>query len=263
MEVVMNKAIGVFDSGVGGLTVLSSLQKQLPNETFIYIGDNKNSPYGDKTKEQLLSYAKRIIEYFIQKDVKMVTFACNTTTANVLDDLRVLYPDMLLVGVIDSTITSYLTTNSKSTLVIATNATIRCGAYEKEIVLRNKERQVYSLATPCLVPLIESGEYRKGIHKELINYLAPYQDKVDSIILGCTHYPIIANQIQELYPMLHQISSSDSIVYEVKELLQRKRINATTKGAVKIYTTGNVKEFMFSSISFYDYQNCDVKHLDI
>ena len=100
----MNKPIGVFDSGVGGLTVLESIKKQLPNENIIYIGDNAHCPYGDKTKEQLLSYTKKICQYFISRDVKMIVLACNTTSANVLSELQILFPQVPIVGVIHSTV---------------------------------------------------------------------------------------------------------------------------------------------------------------
>ena len=113
--------IGIFDSGVGGLTVLKSIYDKYPNNEYIYIGDNKNSPYGDKTKEELFSYASRIIDYFIEKDIKLIVIACNTICSNILPILKDKYKYITLIGVIDSTISSFIKRDKKNVLVIATN----------------------------------------------------------------------------------------------------------------------------------------------
>ncbi len=261
----MNKPIGLFDSGVGGLTVLTSLMKELPQEDIIYIGDNQHCPYGDKTKEQLLSYTKDICQYFVDRDVKMIVLACNTTSANVLSELQALFPQVPIVGVIHSTVHDFLIRHHKRVLIIATNATIQSHKYKEMIHHYDQSVEVYELATPALVPLIESGDYKQGIHPVLKEYLQPYHDKVDSIILGCTHYPIVLDQIQHVFPLKDYVSSSDSVCQEVSSYLKVHHCKCEEKHEryIEIYTTGDVREFFHSSQGFFDYQELQVEHLDL
>lgn len=260
----MDKPIGIFDSGVGGLTVLESLKKQLPNENIIYIGDNKHCPYGDKTKEQLLSYTKDICQYFISQNVKMIVLACNTTSANVLCELQELFPTVPIVGVIHSTVHQFLSHEKKCVLVIATHATIQAHKYKEMIYEYNQNIETIELETPMLVPLIESGEYKKGIQKTLNDYLLSYKERIDSLILGCTHYPIVLDQIKEVLGDKTYISSSDAISHEVASYLKVHHIkNNHTHSYTHIYTTGNVEDFVYSSSDFFDYQGLIVEHLDL
>lgn len=261
----MDKPIGIFDSGVGGLTVLESLKKQLPNEKLIYIGDNKNCPYGDKTKEQLLMYTKEICEYFITQDVKMIVLACNTTSANVLNELQALYPQIPIVGVIHSTVHDFLAKEKRAVLIIATHATIQSHKYEQLIHEYDQNIMTYELETPLLVPLIENGEYKKGIYDVLNDYLLKYKEQIDSMILGCTHYPIILKQIENVLGEKEYISSSAAICHEVYSYLKVHHMfrNQTEKPFIKIYTTGNIDDFVYSSEDFFDYEGLEVKHLEL
>lgn len=260
----MEKPIGLFDSGVGGLSVLAELQKVLPNENIIYIGDNCHCPYGDKTKEQLLEYTKVICDYFVKQDVKMIVLACNTTSANVLTELQTMYPQVPIVGVIHSTVHDFLSRHKKSVLVIATHATITSHKYKETILGYDETIQVYELETPKLVPLIESGTYKKGIQDVLKDYLLEYDDKVDSLILGCTHYPIVLNQISEVFENKEYISSSHAICLEVSSYLKNHDLyNKNQKQFTKIYTTGHVDEFRYSSEDFFDYEGLTVEYLSL
>lgn len=259
----MKNKIGIFDSGVGGLTVLQSMKQLLPNEDLIYVGDNANCPYGDKTHEQLLHCAVKIVKYFISRDIKIIVLACNTTSASVLEDLRQLFKDVLIIGVIDSTVQSFLKKDLNHVLVIATNATIQSKKYEQTILSYKKNCQVFSLATPQLVPLIESGEYKNGIVLQIEEALKQYHSKIDSIILGCTHYPIIKNQIKKVLGDIEYISSSDSVSDEVKFYLQEHHLLSHLQGSVEINTTGNVEEFIYAASSFFDFSNVEVFHIDV
>ena len=223
--------IGIFDSGVGGLTVLKSIYDKYPNNEYVYIGDNKNSPYGDKSKEELFNYASRIIDYFISLDIKLIVIACNTICSNVLSELKEKYNNITLIGVIDSTVNSFIKKNKKKVLVMATTKTIMSNIYEKKIKGVDKNIEVYSLKTPLLVPLIESG---KSVKKVLDEYLKSYKD-IDSIILGCTHYKIIEKEIDKDVTI---VNSSDGVVEELSNYLKKE-----TSSSIKIYTTGNVYEF--------------------
>ena len=204
--------IGIFDSGVGGLTVLKSLSEKY-NAEYIYIGDNKNCPYGEKTKDELLKYAIRIVNYFIQQGISVIVIACNTCCANVLDDLRVMYKEITFIGVIESTINRFIKQNKNNVLVIGTNATIKTNIYETKLKEKNNNLVVTSLATPLLVPLIEEGIDVKNV---LDNYLEPYKD-IDSIILGCTHYKLIEDKIDRNITI---VNSSDCIVDNIKDFIK-------------------------------------------
>lgn len=227
----MKNKIGIFDSGVGGLTVLKSLSDKYKCIDYIYIGDNKYCPYGGKTKEELLNYAKRIVNYFIEKGISIIVIACNTSCSQTLDELKQIYKNITFIGVIDSTIDIFLKSKKNNVLVIGTSATINSNIYESKIKEKNKNIKVTNLATPKLVPLIENMEMTK---EALNEYLNPYND-IDSIILACTHYKLIEKEIDK---NIKVINSSDSIVNTIKNYI----IESTT-GSVKIYTTGNIIKF--------------------
>lgn len=260
----MKRAIGLFDSGVGGLTVLNSVQALLPNENIIYVGDNLHCPYGNKTKEELFIYASGIIDYFISRDVKMIVLACNTTSANVLERLQGKYPQMPIIGVIHATIQDFLSRKVDNTLIIATKATIDSNKYRDTIHSLNESITTYSLATPKLVPLVESGEYKEGIYEVLHEYLDVYKGTIQSIILGCTHYPILKEQIKRVLPNIEYISSSEAIGKEIyTHLKNHQLLNTDKQPTIEIYTTGDVNEFKFSSSGFFDYTGLTIQHLKI
>lgn len=260
----MESAIGLFDSGVGGLTVLNSVRSLLPNENIIYVGDNVHCPYGNKTKEELFIYASGIIEYFISRHVKMIVLACNTTSANVLESLQTKYPQVVIIGVIHATIHDFLTRQVKNTLVIATQATIDSHKYSEGIHALDSTITTYSLATPKLVPLVESGKYKEGIYDVLHEYLDTYQGTIESIILGCTHYPILKEQIKRVLPNIEYISSSDAIGKEIYAYLNKHQLLNTKKNpSIEIFTTGDINEFRFSSSGFFDYTGLTIQHLKI
>lgn len=259
----MKRAIGVFDSGVGGLTVVNTLRNILENEDIIYIGDNHNCPYGNKTVDQLYGYASIIIEYFITRDVKMIILACNTTSANVLERLQSDYPDVRMIGVIDATVNDFMARKLKSTLIIATQATVNSLKYSGKIMGLDPDVVVHEKATPALVPLVESGRYKSGIEDELHDYLDEYHGKVESIILGCTHYPILVDQILNVMPGISCISSSQAICYEVHDYLKDNNLLNDQGGVIEVCTTGDVSEFLRSSQGFFDYGPIEVKYLRI
>ena len=210
----MERAIGVFDSGVGGLTVLNSIKSLLPNENIIYIGDNYHCPYGDKTPAQLFKYASGIVEYFIKQNVKLIVLACNTTSSTVLERLQMTYPEVMIIGVIDATVNDFINRKVANTLIIATVATIKSNKYPETI------------------------------------------KQID--------YPILKEQIENVLPNIEYVSSSEAISKSVKDILLRKKLlNFNKCSYTKIYTTGDVDEFIYSSSGFFDYTNLKVEHLII
>ena len=220
--------IGVFDSGVGGLTVLKSLLEKYPDNEYIYIGDNKNNPYGNKTKKELFNYSSRIIDYFIKEKVELVVVACNTICSTVLNKLKLKY-DITIIGVIDATINEFIKNSYKSVLIIGTENTIKSNIYQNKINKIDNIIKVYSLSTPLLVPLIENN---KNAKETLNNYIKDYD--VESIILGCTHYKLLENSIPKRFKI---IDSSTSIVNYIKPYIKDTNQN------VLIYTTGDLNNF--------------------
>ena len=203
--------IGLFDSGVGGLTVLKQLLKYHPNNEYYYYGDTLNVPYGDKTKEELYNCVKVIINYLKEKQVDMIIIACGTVSANLYEELKQEL-DIPIYSVISETIKYVNNSNLNNTLVMATNATINSHIFKK-----NLNNNVIEVACPKIVPMIESNNYQE-LNKALDEYLSD-KDKIDSLILGCTHYPIIRNQIR------NKINDNIEII-DMGEILAK---NITTK----------------------------------
>lgn len=189
------RPIGVFDSGIGGLTVLDKLIKHLPNEHYLYIGDLKNSPYGEKTKNQVIKFSKDIMDYFVSKNVKMIVVACNTASS-FIDDIRCDY-NIPIVTVMDAAINEI--DNQKNILLAATKGAIDAGIYLEKIRNANCKANIYSVACRDIVPAIEKEDLEDFEKQELVDrYIKQFRDKnIDLLILGCTHYPILKNEFQK------------------------------------------------------------------
>jgi len=256
-----NRPIGIFDSGIGGLTVLQNLIKEIPNEEYIYIGDNKHCPYGEKTKEQLYEYSCSIIDYFMKEKVKLIVIACNTTSSNILPILIKKYGNVKIIGVIEATTRQLLGTEIKKPLVIATKATIESHIYKQKIKELSDDIMTAELMTPKLVPLIEMGNIEE-LKKELHLYLDPLEKEFDSIIIGCTHYAIISDLIKDIVRNKKIISSSSGIVNDANKYLTKYDLKGNQK-KMQIYTTGDVQQFVSSSKVFFNYGNNIVEQLNL
>ena len=170
----------------------------------------------------------------------------------------------MIIGVIDATVNDFIRRKVANTLIIATAATIKSNKYPETIKQIDSKIETFSLATPKLVPLVESGKYKNGIDQVLHEYLDDYKGKVQSIILGCTHYPILKEQIKNVLPNIEYVSSSEAISKNVKDILSsQKLLNFNKNNYIRIYTTGDVDEFIYSSSGFFDYTNLKVEHLII
>jgi glutamate racemase len=194
-----DRPIGIFDSGVGGLTVMRQLMHKLPNESLIYFGDTARLPYGGKSAETIMRYSMENAAFLLEKDIKVLVIACNTSCAYALDRLSE-YCSIPVVGVIDPGAERAVdVTKNGHIAILGTKATILSGKYEKEIKKRLPEAQVLSLACPLFVPIVEE-RFVDHLAARLIvqEYLKPLiTQKVDTILLGCTHYPLLAKVIQE------------------------------------------------------------------
>jgi glutamate racemase len=207
------RPIGVFDSGVGGLTVLREILRRLPHESTVYLGDNARAPYGIRPDEEVLAFSRQSLDELASRDVKAIVVACNTSTAVALADLRRRY-DLPILGVIrPGAAAAALATRTRRVGVIATPATVRSHAYFLAIKDENPAVEVYEHATPTLVPLVESGELtgpdverivaeslepllgQRDANGEFIFPLPP-STRIDTLLLGCTHYPLLRPVIQ-------------------------------------------------------------------
>ena len=186
-----NKAIGIFDSGVGGLTVLKEIRKSLPNENIIYLGDTQNFPYGNKSKKEIINFAIKNVETLIKKDVKIIIIACGTATSQALDILKKRY-SIPIIGIIEPTVNYVKEKGYKQVGVIATEGTIRSGEWEKRLKEKIPNIEVENKACPMLATIAEEGKANSPQGRAVIKeYMKGFKKKhIDKIILGCTHYPI-------------------------------------------------------------------------
>lgn len=220
----MNLKIGVFDSGVGGLTILEELKKVLPNEKFIYYQDSKNNPYGEKNDEELMRITRHIVDDLKNRGCKLIVIACNTATTKCMKKLRILYPDLIFVGTVPA-IKVACDHHYRNTLVMATPATIEAER-TMELVMENqkKNQNIYLVSCPGLAHAIEKKNQNQ-VKKLLSNYLEPYKNKnIDSIVLGCTHYPYIKEEILQEIPNAKFIDGAEGVAKEVKNQLKKNNL---------------------------------------
>lgn len=221
-----NRPIGIFDSGVGGLTVVKEVIKLLPNEQIIYFGDTARVPYGSKTKETITKYSRQIIKFLLTKDVKAVIIACGTVSSNSLNTMCIEFNFLPIKGVVESgAILAVNTTHNNKIGVIGTEGTIRSEAYKKLIQQLNFDIKVYSQACPLFVPLAEEG-WTDGEIPELTakKYLTNLLSKdIDTLVLGCTHYPLLMNCINKVVgDKVKLVNPATEVALEIKSLLENK-----------------------------------------
>lgn len=244
----MKRAIGVLDSGVGGLTVVKELMRQLPKEEIIYIGDTLRCPYGPRSREEIRAYTWELINFLVAKQVKMIVIACNTATAVVLKEAREQL-DIPIIGVIDPGARAAVkVTRNKQIGVIGTQMTVESRSYVKALRHVEGEVEVVSLACPPFVPLVESGRTSGPTVRQIVKEtLAPFlHERFDTLILGCTHYPILAPVIASvLGPNVKLISSGDETALEVAAILDYQQLGCETTSSPshQFYATGDVDLF--------------------
>jgi glutamate racemase len=225
---VKEQPIGIFDSGVGGLTVAHAIKQILPGESLVYFGDTAHLPYGDKSAESIKQYSRKITEFLLGHKSKVVLVACNSASASAFDTLkREFGKQAILIDVIDPVV-DYLSTRKFEKIgVIGTKRTISSGTYENKLNKRIPETTVVSMATPLLVPMIEEGFIFDDISNAIIRtYLSdPSLKGIQALILGCTHYPIIRNQISKIFNFNIDIVDSAKIVAEtLRETLDKNKL---------------------------------------
>jgi len=229
-----SQPIGIFDSGIGGLTVARAIKDKLPREKLIYFGDTAHLPYGDKSPDSIKYYSIRIAQFLLDNHCKMIVIACNTASALAYEAVKdFVGKRALVVNVIDPVVEKISKEKGlKAIGVIATKGTIKSGIHASKIKKANHKQDVYSLATPLLVPMIEEGFFNNKISRSIIaSYLSrPKIKNIDALILGCTHFPLIKPEIEEFYNhKIPLIDSADEVAEEVYHLLKKNKILNTSK----------------------------------
>ena len=249
--------VGLFDSGVGGLTVAHAIRTILPNEKLIYFGDTAHLPYGDKSKETIINYSTSIANFLLSKGCKLILIACNSASSNAYEEVRDFVNGRALVmNVIDPVIDHVAAGNSsKNVGVIGTKATINSDIYARKIKHINSSINVTSLATPLFVPMIEEGFIFDDISNAIIRaYLSKKElEGIDTLILGCTHYPIIKNQISKYFDFKVNIIDAAKIIAErLEEILKNKDLlNNTGKHDHEFYVSDLTGYFELISKVFF------------
>ncbi len=252
-----HQPIGIFDSGVGGLTIAKEIKRLLPNEDLIYFGDTKHLPYGEKSKEAIVGYCTEISKFLLEKNCKAIVIACNSATANALKEVLELVGNKVPVIDVINPVAEKVSYEIHNNIgVIATKATVNSGLYTKSIRKHNKFIKVDELATPLLVPAIEEGIRNHPITNSIIyHYLSNSKLKnIETLILGCTHYPLLLNEIKQYYGNRVRVIDSPSIVAnELKMILHKHHLlhQDNPKATYQFYLSDITKNFEKISKKFF------------
>ena len=240
------RPIGIFDSGVGGLTVLAEIRRALPDENIIYLGDTLNFPYGNRSKEEIVEFSINNVKILIEKGVKLIIIACGTATSQALEILKEKF-DMPIIGIIEPTVEYVKEQGYKEIGVIATEGTIRSGAWENKLKDEISEIKVTNKACPMLATIAEEGRAQSDEGKKVIKeYMKPFKEKnINKIILGCTHYPIYEKIIRkELEYDVELINTGVTVAKYLKKYLKINDLEANEKNIRgEIYLTKPEEEF--------------------
>ncbi|MDX1359359.1 MAG: glutamate racemase [Clostridia bacterium] len=263
-----DKPIGIFDSGLGGLTVLKEIHRMLPGENLVYFGDSKRAPYGTKSKEAITNFAFQDMRFMLSKNVKAIVIACNTVSSNALDSIKSGF-DIPVVEVISPGSAAGIEASaSKKIGVIGTTATIESGAYKKELSRIDANCSVVQKSCPLFVSLVEEGaDFWDSRIAELTarHYLDEMKDSgIDTLILGCTHYPLLKGVIQRVMgDNIKLIDSAQSIAVMLKDNKVIELNRTGTNGTVEIYTSDSIDKFMPLCRDILGKNNQAVGHIDI
>ncbi|MBD8068890.1 glutamate racemase [Bacillus sp. PS06] len=264
----MDTPIGVIDSGVGGLTVAKEIMRQLPNEEIIYLGDTARCPYGPRSKSEVRQFTWELTNYLLSFDIKMLVIACNTATAFVMEEIQNEL-NIPVVGVINpGARTALKVTKNRHIGVIGTIGTINSGAYETALKAINQNIKVESLACPRFVPLVESGDYDNEEATTIVaESLEEFKGgKLDTLILGCTHYPLLREPIQNyLGEKIKLISSGDETAREVSTILSYSGLLNETHGKKEhlFLTTGEIEIFQKIANQWFDQPIENIKSIKL
>ena len=242
-----NRPIGFFDSGLGGLTSIPYLMDTLPEEKVIYFGDTARTPYGSKAVTTVRRFSSEIADFLVKCDVKMIVIACNTVSATCLDYLQDRFPDIPIVGVITPAAEKVAENCSPENRVgiIGTKVTIASHAYRSHIEEIRGDLTIHETACPAFVPLIEEGIINNEIMDMTIRY---YMDefvkgnRLDTLVLGCTHYPLIKENITRIYPQLEIVNPSSEVVGRIRRILTERDMLAEGSDFTNVFYASDLSE---------------------
>jgi len=249
-----NRPIGFFDSGLGGLTCIPYLLKALPYERIVYFGDTARTPYGSKAPSTICKFASEITDFLIDtQNVKMVAIACNTVSAVSLEDLRRRNPEIPILGIIAPASHQIAKTcvPENNIGVIGTKATIASGVYPDKILNLNPDLSIYQQACPALVPLIEEGiADNKIMDLTIRHYMDSFiaDNDIDILVLGCTHYPLIRENITRLYPDLRIVDPSEEMLQSINDTLENRDIASDRSEPDHVFYASDLSENFINMI---------------
>lgn len=263
-----NRSIGVFDSGLGGLTAVKEIQKLFPNENIVYFGDTGRVPYGTRSKETIIKYTKSDINFLLENDVKMIVIACGTASSAALPEIKDEY-NIPIYGVVDAgAFEAARVTKNNKVGIIGTPATIKSGAYTRYINAYNPDATVYNRACPLFVPLVENGHFNTEVTRLVVEeYLSEIKVAgVDTLILGCTHYPLLKPVISEyMGDKVTLISPGEEVAkFLRKKITDDNRHDDTVSGKCSYFVSDRVDTFEELGGIFLETSiNGKVKKIDI
>lgn len=264
-----NQPIGIFDSGIGGLTVTSAIRKALPNESIVYFGDTAHMPYGEKGQSLIQDFAVGITEFLLkEKHCKAIVIACNTASAAAYETLRDHYKGQVpIINVIDPMIEEVITDGSvKKVGIIATRTTIKSGVYQQKFTRRKPDLPYSALATPLLATMIEEGYYDNSVSTAVLEkYLShrSLQD-IDGLVLGCTHYPLIKDEINKFYHGKVRIFDSAQVVaHKLKQILEKENLLADGKSRSDHFYVSEMSESFEESTRIFFAEKVKLEKADL
>ena len=238
-----NECIGIFDSGIGGATVLKEILKLLPNENYMFYSDSINNPYGDKDDEKIINICDNIVKMFIEKKVKVIVIACNTASAKAVEYLREQYPDQIFIAIEPAYKMVHDFAYDKATLVMATKGTIKSEKFHK-LYEKYDNKKTRLLECKGLADVIEEGNEEK-IKSYLEVNLSKYRGKYENVVLGCTHYPLVQSEIGDVLGNVKFFNGAPSLAKHLKEVLKDNDLISESKQK--------------GTIMFKDSSNSDIK----
>ena len=252
------RPIGIFDSGVGGITVLKEIKNKMPNENIIYIGDTQNFPYGNKSKEEIIKFSIENVNKLLKKDVKIIVIACGTPTSQALGVLKEKF-DIPIIGIIEPTVKYIKSKNYQKVGVIATEGTIKNGAWERKLKEQIPNIHVVNKACPMLATIAEEGKAKSKPGRKVIKeYMIPFKEKrVNKIILGCTHFPIYEQIIrEELEYDVELINTGKFVSLELEQILKKNNLENDNfnKGNIIIDLTKQEEQFNVIAQNILDFK---------
>ena len=249
--------IGIFDSGIGGLTVAHAIREMMPHENMVYFGDTAHLPYGDKSEAAIQAYSVKIANVLLKKGCKVIVIACHSASSASYELLKeYVRHEAHVINVIDPMVEFVVKNFTSSTIgLIGTKRTVQSDLYTKKILEKNKNITLRTLATPLLAPMIEEGFFNNQISKEIIGqYLSdPHLGKIEALILACTHYPLIKKEINEYYEGKTQVLDSSLVVAHALHdyLASEGQLNSTVKPENHFYVSDYTESFELSTRLFF------------